>query len=455
MTNASIELGGKAGTLRCLARRPRARRPRQARRGEDRRRRQGRRREAASLPRPAVPRSSARAHRRAGRQPGQADRQALGRAELQGHRPGRARDGADRGRLRGAGVAAAERARARRQRRRGQPGCERRAHFARLRGAAKRRRRPLEPQARPRQAGLERSISPPSPAASPARPSPARPISTSAAPRRASPFRAAPAAYRCRLCSACWWRGIARRRPRRCWARSAPAPRRSGRRAASRSARSSRPKARSAQGQHAFPRLRRQGARRHADRCGRQGRAFRHRSQRPSVRRELGCFGQPRAARQRRRACRARRSEGRQAGRSFQERHRIGARQRSLRSRLQRSGRGLEPSRPGRRLERGGRAVAGRRRSPVAVLGAVAWRRRDGRQEDHQGRQGRDRGGSEGRAREDHQGHLSICAGQIRLRGEERHASPRSGDAVEHGRRDQDQWLCRACQPQARQRMGR
>ena len=71
------------------------------------------------------------------------------------------------------------------------------------------------------------------------------------------------------------------------------------------------------QGQHAVPRLRREGARRHVDRCRRQGRALRHRSQRPSVRRQLGCFRQPRAARQWCRARRARRSERRQAGGFF------------------------------------------------------------------------------------------------------------------------------------------
>ncbi len=158
---------------------------------------------------------------------------------------GRARDGADRGRLRRAGIAPAERARARRQGRRGQPRCQRRAHIARLRGAAERRQRPLEPQASISPSRPRPSILPESPAASPMSLWPARPISTSAVPRRASPFPAAPAAYRCRLCSACWWHGIARPRPRKCWARSAPVPRRSGRRAASRSARSSRPKDRS------------------------------------------------------------------------------------------------------------------------------------------------------------------------------------------------------------------
>ena len=71
---------------------------------------------------------------------------------------------------------------------------------------------------------------------------------------------------------------------------------------------------------------------------------------------------------------------------------RNGARQRSLRSRLQRSGRGLEPSRRRCRLERAGDAVAGRRHSAIAVLGAAARCGHAGRQEDHQGRQGRDRG---------------------------------------------------------------
>ena len=92
LTNASIELGGKAGASDIVARRPRPRRSRQARRGQDRRRRQGRRRKAASVSRSAVSRSSARAHRHPGREPGQADRQARRRAECQGHRQGRARD---------------------------------------------------------------------------------------------------------------------------------------------------------------------------------------------------------------------------------------------------------------------------------------------------------------------------------------------------------------------------
>ena len=256
-----------------------------------------------------------------------------------------------------------------------------------------------------------------------------RPISTSAAPRRASRCRAAPAPSRCRRCSACWWRGTARPRPRRCSARSARRCPRSGRRAASRLARSKMPKARSRSRPircPSAPTLKVQGATLAAS-VGKDG-LVGHRPQGPSVRRRVCRLRQPVAARQRRRA-RPRAPNSRAASsRSFARgRHRIEPRQGSVRSRLHRSGRGLEPARPGRRAERAGHALAWRRRAPVAVAEPLRRRGRDGRQEDHQGRQGRDRRRSQERAREDHQGHLQIRAGPICLRHQERHAcaSPR------------------------------
>ena len=78
------------------------------------------------------------------------------------------------------------------------------------------------------------SISPRSAGRWPASPLPAARISIPAAPRRDFPSGRVPTTCRCPRCSACWWPGSARPRPRRCWARSAPAPRPFGPRAASR-----------------------------------------------------------------------------------------------------------------------------------------------------------------------------------------------------------------------------
>ena len=178
------------------------------------------------------------------------------------------------------------------------------ADAARLRGAAERRGRSAETALRPRQARPRPSISSRHHRErSPARTSPAAPISTSAAPRRASPCRAAPTPFRCPRCSACWWRGTARPRPRRCWVRSAAACPRFGRRAASRLGRS-----RKSEGEITLKAntltlgsaLKVQGATLAAS-VGKDG-LVDHRPQRPSVRRGVCRLGHAVAARQRRRA---------------------------------------------------------------------------------------------------------------------------------------------------------
>ena len=81
-----------------------------------------------------------------------------------------------------------------------------------------------------------------------------------------------------------------------------------------------------------------------------------------------------------------------QARRARRERHRIAPCQRTVRSCLRRARRRLEPAGRGRRIERGGDAHPRPRHPPVPLRRAPARRGRGGRQEDHQGRQGRDRG---------------------------------------------------------------
>ena len=178
-----------------------------------------------------------------------------------------------------------------------------------------------------------------------------------------------------------------------------------------------------AQGQDAVSRLRRQGSRRHARGCGRQGRAVDHRPHRPSVRRGVRRLGHLSPRGNGAELDRARRPQGRQARRLCRGRHRLEPRQGSVRSRLHRSGRGLEPARPGRRTERAGHALAWRRRSPVAVVRSAAPGRRDRRQEDHQGRQGGDRRrGARACARRSPRAATNIAPVQARLRHQERHA---------------------------------
>ena len=210
----------------------------------------------------------------------------------------------------------------------------------------------------------------------------AAPISIPAAPRRASPSRRAPTTSRCPRCSARWWHGSARPRPRRCWARSAPTPRAFGPRAASRSACSRRRTATSS----SPPRR---------SRSARRSRSWARRLSPRSTRRDLrvtnldgrlfgGTFAAsgglwPRGAGAELEA--KAELKGAQARRRLAGAARQRPRQGSLRSCLLGARRGLEPAGPRRRLERGGQPVARRWRSCSTLsLGAVAQGRSHRRQ---------------------------------------------------------------------------
>ncbi len=117
-----------------------------------------------------------------------------------------------------------------------QPGCEPRADAARLRGAAVRRRRPARAPRRHRQAAREHRSQRNRRRHRRIAGRRQRSFRYRRSPGCASASRPAPITSRCPRCSARWSRGSARRRPRRCWARSAPTPRPCGPRAASRSA---------------------------------------------------------------------------------------------------------------------------------------------------------------------------------------------------------------------------
>ncbi len=237
----------QGGRLRRLARGPRARRPRQARRGEDRYRRQRHRRAAASVSRAAVPRSSG-----SSALPPPAGSQGKLTVKLSGVPNTKV-----------TGKAALETAAMERRLRRARARCSRAGLPFAGKGAVVSQDAslaltllgfeappsaagvPLESPPRPHQAGPT-SISTPSPATIAGEDvTGSAHFDLSGAKTRFALCRRAPTPCRCRRCSACWWRGTARPRPRRCWARSAPALRGSGRRAASRSGRSRMPKARS------------------------------------------------------------------------------------------------------------------------------------------------------------------------------------------------------------------